>query len=354
MPWTAGRKFSKGKLALLLVLCVSLLLTLSLLGLKWVVESGAQRAARTLVSGIERPQDDIDATAIHLTSLVHKAFRASASNGPVPPLMAMRPYLSHRFIPEFLRIHPGAIDTLYLDGLCDNAARSLLYILNENGLEAAQFNMVTPSSAHSAVIAETPDGRRLLLDPLMGVVPMANGKIQNPEQVRERMRKGGQPGLEWRRLSKTANTGFYEQFARTRFARQGSKLEVEASVTLTGGQPVLLGKPDGSSEDVSNAGGQAGLSPYWHYIGSRYDRAWVRHLHFPQATRVTIVLTETPRTNLITTKRKPAIVGRKLIYELKAGETLRFVDGKAGFDWFRLRSYQDVDYIRFDPVSQSG
>ena len=354
MPGTTGRKLSLWKMAVLLVLVPALLIIFSLLGLKWFVESGARSKARTLLSSVEMPRDDIDAIAIHLTSLVHKAFRSSDSNDPVPLLMAVRPYLSHRFVPAFLRIHPGAIDTLYLNGLCDNAARSLLYILNENGFKADQLNLVTPFSAHSVIVAETPGGRRLLLDPDKGVVPLDNDKILSPEQARMRMRNAGQHGVTWRGLSPSAGTGFYKLFATTRFARQGSRLEVEATVTLPGGKPVHLGKPDGSSEDVSNSGGHAGFSPYWHYIGSRYDRAWVRSLHFPQATRVTIVLTGYAKTNLITTDRQPEISGDKLIYDLKAGETLRFVDGKAGFDWFRLRSYQDVDYIRFDPVPQSG
>lgn len=341
------------KLAALLVVLPAFLFFFGLLGLKWVVEINAHNKARMLVGSIELPRDNIDATAIYLTSEVHKAYRNTASDAPVPFIMRARPYLTHRFIPEFLRVQPGAIDTLYLDGLCDNAARTLVYVLNKNGFEAAQFNMVTPSSAHSAVIAKTPDGRRLLLDPDKGVVPVENGKVMSPEQAQARMRNGGPRGPVWSGLSPSADTGFYEQFTRTRFARQGSRLEIDASVVLPGGQAVQLGKPDGSSADVSNEGGQAALSPYWHYIGSRYDRAWVRRMHFAQATRMTIVLTESPRIDLVTTDRIPKITGRTLVYEFKAGETLRFEDGRAGFDWFRLRSYQDIDYIRFDPISYS-
>jgi hypothetical protein len=37
-----------------------------------------------------------------------------------------------------------------------------------------------------------------------------------------------------------------------------------------------------------------------------------------------------------------------LTYTMKAGQTLSFIDGHAGFDWLNLRSYQDIDYIRFE------
>lgn len=55
----------------------------------------------------------------------------------------------------------------------------------------------------------------------------------------------------------------------------------------------------------------------------------------------------------ITSRRLPVIRGRELVYEIAAGKTLRFEDGAAGYDWLRLRSYQDIDYMRFEAIAKA-
>jgi hypothetical protein len=62
---------------------------------------------------------------------------------------------------------------------------------------------------------------------------------------------------------------------------------------------------------------------------------------------VVVGLVEKPDHRFITSEQSPEIKGRVLMYHVRAGEALGFQDGKAGYDWFRLRSYQDIDYIRF-------
>ena len=73
-------------------------------------------------------------------------------------------------------------------------------------------------------------------------------------------------------------------------------------------------------------------------------------LRFSQDTRVEIGLTEPVNTGFITTNTRPRIEGNTLIYVVAAGESLVFVDGLAKRDWTKLQSYQDIDYILFEPV----
>ena len=92
------------------------------------------------------------------------------------------------------------------------------------------------------------------------------------------------------------------------------------------------------------------MTPYWHYLGHKYDRGWTRILKFAQDTRVEIGLTEPVDAGLITTDARPRIDGDTLTLVVAAGESLAFVDGLAKRDWTRLKSYQDIDYILFEPA----
>ena len=96
-----------------------------------------------------------------------------------------------------------------------------------------------------------------------------------------------------------------------------------------------------------------GLSSYWGYLGHRYDRSWQRVINFSQDTRMIIGLIDAPDERFVTTQMRPTVSGNELIYEVPAGRSLRFVDGNAGRDWLRLRSYQEIDYIRFEPLHVS-
>jgi len=324
---------------------------------KVTVEHLAQRDARMWLAQVEFSIDHLDLGAERLTTLVHKAFIKSASyNTKTPLLIRARPYLTHRFIPVTLRIQTGAIDTIFMSGHCDNASRTLAYILGTSGLLSQQLNIVSPSSAHSVVLVETSDGRRLYLDPEKAVIPRADNRILSPEEARNAMRSGLQLGDIWQQLVTSASLDFYANFhfPEAIFAVQGEPLHIEADVILTEEKSLTLGESNGLSGDVSHAAAKARLTPYWDYIGSRYDRSWMRSLHFHQNTRIIIGLTAPPVQKFITSQRLPIIRGHELIYELDAGEVLRFEDGAAGYDWLRLRSYQDIDYIRFKVITKTS
>lgn len=338
------------RLLLALLLGPPFVAVLGLFVLKVAVEAEAARAARSYLEEQRPASESVDDLVERMTALVHRSYAQPAQRGSLPLLMRARPYLTHRFVPTPLRLRVGAIDTIYLKGLCDNAARTLGFVLEQAGLTADQLNMVTPTAAHSVVLAETSDGRKLLADPLYAVIPRWEGRILGPAEAQSLMREGISYDRIWRPLTYSAKTGFYRRFADAVFARQGEPLQIRGDVDLTEGEALQLGEPDGSSDDVVRAAIKAELTPYWHYVGSRYDRAWMRRLRFHQDTRVTLALTQPPKAKFITSERTPEVRGKELIFEVHAGETLRFVDGAAGYDWLRLRSYQDVDYVRFEAI----
>ena len=63
---------------------------------------------------------------------------------------------------------------------------------------------------------------------------------------------------------------------------------------------ISIGKIDGNADDVMNSLKNYGIPPYLHYVGSRYDRSWVRVLIAQQPVRLEMVLTQPVRktTNL--------------------------------------------------------
>ena len=129
------------------------------------------------------------------------------------------------------------------------------------------------------------------------------------------------------------------------FAEQGQLLHMLDTVSLSPGEVVKIGEVNGQliahSETMD-----AGLF-YWHYLGSRYDRSWVRIMEFEQDTKIKIYTTEAPNPRFMTTDADRRIEGNKIIYNVPQGGSLVFVDGAAGRDFRRLRSYQDIDAIVF-------
>ena len=319
------------------------------IGAKELIEYSGRLAARKVIASAQVVAKEPDALAVELTRLVHIAYRNTDPQTEVPFLWRLRPYLTHDLLPEFLRVKSGALDAIYFEGQCDGAARTLQFLLNEANLTADQFNIVRQSdSGHAVTIVEFSDGREAMLDPLFGVVPEQNGRLLSPIEARKLVSEGVPADQIWKKLAPTSDEGFYSRFDTAVFARQGAGLDIESVITLDKTGSLILGEPDGKIGDVIRDGELHGLTAYWHYIGNRYDRGWRRIFNFAQDTRMIIGLMAHPDERFITTEKRPKIHDNELIYEMAAGESLRFNDGDARRDWIRLRSYQDVDYIRFE------
>lgn len=113
---------------------------------------------------------------------------------------------------------------------------------------------------------------------------------------------------------------------------------------------ILLGSVDGSSTDVHADGVKNKITPYWTYMGHRYDKSWVRSLKLDQPVRIDITLVKKPSQKIITSNKKPQIKGNTLTWNLKAGEVLIFKDGNSSFLWSELKSYIEVDQIKITPT----
>lgn len=285
---------------------------------KFLIEFAAGREADRRIALLLAYSDSQQTFLIAASRLVHAAY-VKAQTDPRPGLlMRLRPYLTNNILPRPIRVQPGAIEILEMDGFCDAAARTLAFLLRREGLDAAQFNIVSPHGGH--VVVEVRDsGETYMLDPLYGVVPMMEGRILSPPEAREAAAKQ----LPWQLLlSSTANPAYYYEFEKAVFARQGGGLTITTTIRLEPGAELILGSIDGDDLDVALAGIKKSLTPYWQYIGSRYDRSWRRRLKFEQDTLVTIVLTEDVNRRFLNITPAPEIDGRTLTVRVGAGQTL--------------------------------
>lgn len=315
---------------------------------KLLIEWQADRAARELLGSLNANGQQQAVTAATLR--VHQAFLASARDRqPMPLLQRVRPYLTHPLLPSMLRVEEGAIDALYTRGLCDSAARTLAFALNHSELQVAatQLNMVNPYGGHSVTEVRTPAGEVWLLDPLYAVAPQQEGRLIGALRARDMARLDTPMDELWLALAPTSTLDFYQHFDQVSMARQGEPLRIDIHVKLAPGQHVTLGQIDNDTNDVYRDGARLGWTSYLTYLGSKYDRSWQRALTFHQDTEVAFNLTSKPDPRFITTDIKPVIDGQRVIYRMREGQQLAFIDGAARRDWLRFKSYQDVDAIVF-------
>lgn len=277
---------------------------------KFIVENRARTVAESIIADVSKnlSTSDTETMVIELTRHVHSVYLRSRSIESAALLWRMRPYLTNRLLPQFARFQDGAIDALYLRGICDNAARTLAFLLNQTGLSARQFNIVNKfGGGHSVVSFEFSNGRRAMLDPLYGVYPKYNGKMLSPKEARELMKRGEPSEKIWNPLSEEASVDFYRRFGDALFAPEGERLVIEVEVDLSDGQSLQLGEKNGQFVDVVRDGMARGLTSYWGYIGHRYDRGWQRVINFNQDTRVIIGIIDVPDSRFVTTQARPLI-----------------------------------------------
>ncbi len=150
------------------------------------------KVAQEIISDARRNADSKEPhlLAIELARIVHSLYLHSNSSVTPPLLWRLRPYLTNRLLPGYARFQDGAIDALYVRGICDSAARTLAYLLNEAELKAQQLNIVENfTGAHSVVLVEFPNEKSSMLDPLYGVYPEYDGIMLSPSEAREMARR---------------------------------------------------------------------------------------------------------------------------------------------------------------------
>ncbi|NNM00781.1 MAG: hypothetical protein HKO62_08535 [Gammaproteobacteria bacterium] len=329
----------------LLLVCVAAWFTV-----RTIATLRAESAAQALVDealGDSRPEGD-DERVTAITRRVYEQFEPAEAGDSV--LLRLRGWLTNSRLPAFVRLPDGVIETLLRKGLCDNAGRMLSFTLRQADYASRQWDMVSPSGGHSAVLVTLPDGREILADPFFGFVAADQaGRLMHPLEARKRARAGQSPGGVLAPLGGDADGRFYADLAGISMAAQGEALRITASLPRTDTQPLFLGAIDGDAGDVSRAAARHAMGPYWHYIGHRYSRQWIRELTAVQRVRLEITLIDEPEAGVLTADPAAALQGKTLSWELNAGDTVRFHDGRARLLLRRLNSYIGVDRIAVVP-----
>lgn len=262
--------------------------------------------------------------------------------------------MSNQRLPDVLRFPEGVVETHVELGMCDNAARMLKFLLKQRGYDSIQWNMVTDSRAHSALLVYLPDGRRGLVDPFYGLAgyDQKQKTLLSPETVQNAMKNGTDIQSAFMIFGEKTETTFYEEFKTARMAPIGENLNIAAKIPIVKDEPLILGKLNGNDLDVKSAASQNKMTPFWHYAGHKYDRSWVRQLTAQQDIRLEFTLVSDVESGIITSTPKPKISGRKMTWDLKAGEQITFRDGDAQVSWRRLNSYIGIDQISISLIEK--
>lgn len=313
------------------------------------IEMAGAWAVRDHIKRLKENPDPQDAL-LDIAEDIHLVFANSVDRDPPNLLLRLRPYLTNDLLPNVLRVEPGAIEALYLNGWCDNAARALMFVASEAGLEAHQLNIITPNAGHSILEIKRPSGEYVAIDPYYGVVAASGGELIPASEAFERTALGSPPSSVWHLNGANALHSFYANFTSVILARQGSGATIAIHADPAS-YPINLGHVDGNDDDVRSAGQSLGFTPYWNYLGNRYDRSWVRRLNVSVPSRVTIV-TAGPLRDYAITANIPyeSRSDSRLVYVVDAQMPLELVDGNAQRDWLSFRSWIPIDRISIEPL----
>ncbi|KAA5601924.1 hypothetical protein [Blastochloris sulfoviridis] len=321
------------------VFILSLIVVVFLIITKIGIEIAALSKAATISKASSEISTDKDRLAIEMTRHIHASFVKSSQ---LPRYKSILYILSSRHIPQFFRVNQEAVDLLFPYGLCDSAARALIFLLESRGIDADQINIVDDTTGHSGVVAEIDGGRHIFLDPFFGVVPLQDGRIAGPEPV---LTRSGRP-MQWHAVAASGRADFYLEMHSPRFARQGDTLNIEVEVPIGAGEQMHIGTVDGSSKDVRRNSSHLKLTTFWDYLGSRYDRSWVRTMRFKNDAEITIFTINKMNKYFVKTNVDPINSGEKYInYRIRGGDSLIFYDGLAEIDWLSFSGYQEIDAI---------
>jgi hypothetical protein len=165
------------------------------------------------------------------------------------------------------------------------------------------------------------------------------------------MKKGKRFGDVFVPLGADADPRFYANFKSAIMAAEGEPLTIRAPLPdIKPNAPIYLGVIDGSARDAKDAGSTHNMTPFWNYIGHKYNREWVRVLEARQPVRVEMTLLEAPEDGVMTSTPKPVVRGNVLSWELQPGDEITFRDGLAAYSLKRLNSYIGIDQIALYPM----
>ncbi len=259
--------------------------------------------------------------------------------------LRLRPYVTNARLPESIKFPEGAIETIIQQGMCDNAARMLKFVLAQKGYNSIQWNMVSQNGNHSGLQVTLPEGRKGFIDPYYGYGAMKEGKLISLDEA-----KAFPVEDVLIPLGPNSQIGFYKDLKDMAMAAQGETLHITANLPPTE-TALWIGEINGNAEDVKSKAGALGMTYYWDYMGHKYNREWVRELTVAQDVRFEMILLDQPEEGILTADPKPQVEGKTLRWDLKVGDKIMFHDGLAQISWKRMNSYIGVDQIVITPVN---
>lgn len=336
------------KPALLCVLAIFLIAVAGWYSARYISTQKAQKKLDVLLKAGAFP-DSEEEKVIAISKKVFKTFQEA--NPAYISAYKIRPYITNKRLPEFIRFPEGIIETNIQKGLCDNASRMLAFALKQEGLSSKQWNMMTHTGGHSARFVTLSNGTNVFVDPFYGVAAIdMDGHLTSLTEARDRVLTGEPPENVLMTFSEKSKTGFYDNLATMFMAAEGEELVIDVTLPRIN-ETITLGQIDGQSNDVKSAGSRTKITPYWHYIGHQYNREWVRVLEAPQPLKLVMTLVEEPDENvLVSADPAPQVKGKTLTWMLEEGEKLTFRDGLAEISLKRLNSYIPVDRIEMIPA----
>lgn len=330
------------------IFCAFLIVCLFIGGRFYVAGASTQKAQVALKS-VLKDQNKVmtDEDIIALTLYVFTHFERGDPS--LNLALRLRPFVTNPRLPSALRYPEGGIEILNGYGLCDNASRMLAFLLKQKGIDSVQWNIVSNDDAHSALLVYMPDGRNVFVDPYFGYVAYdrRTQKLISAEEAKTRLLAGASLDDVFLSLTDDGHPKFYKSFAGSSMAAQGHALRLTADIPLLkDGKSLVLGAINDSDEDVKHESGVYGMTPYWHYVGHKYNREWVRVLQAHENIRLEMVLVQNAENSVLTSDVPPGIRGRSLIWDLTAGDKIVFQDGLAKISWSRMNSFIGVDQIK--------
>lgn len=334
--------------------CLGVVTTLSALlcwiGLKLYLEKSAQTKAETILTTIEQQNPELsdDQLIIKTTKYVHQNFEKT-DIGNVWQLK-FRPYITNKRLPEFIRLKTGVIETLIPRGMCDNASRTLAFILEQRDFSSTQWNMVSLLNGGHSALVTTKNNNTVFADPFLGVVAQnKQSQLISPIEAQTRISQNNSIEKTIIKLDENSKTSYYEAMPEMFMAAEGESLEIKSKIPKPI-EKITLGTIDGSNEDVKADKLIISTMPYGHYVGHKYNREWIRTYQAQSPIKIEIILTEQPEQGVLTSEPPATISGKKLTWTLNTNEKLTFHDGQAKINWQRLNSFIPVDQIIITPL----
>jgi hypothetical protein len=235
-------------------------------------------------------------------------------------------------------------------GWCDEAAKSLQSVLSNFGIESEQLNMsLQYGGAHSALAVQI-DNKSVYVDPYFGFAAIgSDGHLVGIADLWANLSSGKGVPASLRRITLIADDEYYQKWHSNQlyYSTTGSDISLAFELPKLRGRPKFnIGIADGSSTDIRIEGEFLGYTPYWHYLGSRYDATWTRSATATEDVIFEATTIENVRPDNIDSDPPPSYIeGKHVGWRLAAGQTLMF-------HWGRVTGSQDVDYWTITAITQ--